>query len=589
MADTTLQALSDDIALLYQSQDDMKVILDDHDAHFQTVDDDIAALETPTIGVPPSLLSWFSLAHTITEVDTILDSDITAINSTLSGHTTAISDLVNDVSDEVTDRTNADNIIDSTVSDLQTQVTTNLGTLTQEISDRSALSASSSAQYILLNDRIDDVVTDLSDLTTNDGTAITTLESQVAVLSAGLQTANSQITLLRNIGVDPLAAQAANIAALSITANSASSSVTNEATLRSNADLALQTNLDSVNSSLSGFQTSLDAETNTRAAADSSINIQIGSLGATVASHTGLISAETAARVAADSTLTTNVATNTGNIATNTSNIATEIADRANADSVLNAAIIINSSSIGTNTTNIATHTTELTGLKSHFGVVKDGGGYVTGYRINDDTTAASNFNLRTLNNDLKLQNPGYVGKYFPAIAISSFQLPDSYDTQYGAGASNLFRGLDANDYTAAVNVYATGTVALNGSVFKAVDYNVGGDLNRLGQDLTTFLVKYSGYVNKYLSLWYRIKLAPGDTTQRWFPVSMANNLVPSPRTYELVSKQEVVQISVGTTGVIEFGLTTLNTLNASISDAANDVIYGGSVTIEALNLITIL
>jgi hypothetical protein len=94
--------------------------------------------------------------------------------------------------------------------------------------------------------------------------------------------------------------------------------------------------------------------------------------------------------------------------------------------------------------------------------------------------------------------------------------------------------------------------------------------------------------VNRYLSLWYRIKNAAGDTTQRWFPVALADNTMSGQRTYEQTSKDAVVQISATADKIIEFGLTVLNTLDATIGSAANDNIYGGSVSIQALNMVTI-
>ena len=120
------------------------------------------------------------------------------------------------------------------------------------------------------------------------------------------------------------------------------------------------------------------------------------------------------------------------------------------------------------------------------------------------------------------------------------------------------------------------------------MDNSVGGSLQRLGQTLTTFKVDFSGAVNRYLSLWYRIKNNPSDNTQRWLPVAMTDNVLPSSRDYEQIRGQQVVQINVTSGSVIEFGLTVVNVFDTTIGDPTKDNIYGGSVTVEAFNLTTI-
>jgi hypothetical protein len=403
-----------------------------------------------------------------------------------------------------------------------------------------------------------------------------------------LQTAQTQILLLQGIGVDPLGAQASQITTLTTTANSAITLATQEKIDRANADTVLQNSINALNASISGINSSLSNETSARVAADLGIKSDVTAIQTLVSGHAALIAAETAARTAADTTLTTNVATNTANIATNTGAISTEATARAAADTTLQTSINTNTSNITTNTAGIAANTTAITGLKGHFGIVKDGGGYVTGWRINDDSASAGNFKLSTLNNDTKLQNPGYVGKYFPSVPVLSFLLPVTYDTQWGIAANNDFQGTDLNNYTRSVNVYTPATVGLSGSHFLGTDYVTGGSTQRLGQVLTTFKVKIAGGVNRYLSLWYRVKATTGTTTGRWFPALLADNTIAGQGTYTRTSAEAVIQISVTAAQVIEFGVTVLNTLNATVNDATNVRIYGGNVTVEAYNLVTI-
>lgn len=591
MADVTLQTISDTLLITQQSVEDLRLAISGFDTRISDNTDDITTLQNPPAAVPPGLISWLALSHTFTEVDPILDTRIDNAEATIIGHTTSIGTLTTNLATETSDRATGDTDLQTNIDDLQTQVTTNLATLTQEISDRSTLSASVGTQIGTLTVQINAVAADLATETSTTNTSLTALTGQMATVNQALQTAQTQITLLQGIGVDPLGAQASQIATLTTIANDASTSVSAETTARIAADTSLQSSITGISSSVTGIQTNLDSEVATRTAADAAINVTLGSLGTTVAGNTGSIASETAARIAADSTLTGNVATNTTDIATNASNIANEITNRGNADTALQGQITTNTGNIATNTANIVSNTSAITGLKAHFGVVKDGGGYVTSYRINDDSLAAANFNLRNLNNDLRLQNPGFVGKYFAPVAVASFSPSVVYDTQYNVGPATLFHGTDAIDRSRNVNVYSTLSVGINGSVFKGVDYSTLGDTQRLGQVLTTFAVEFSGYVNSFLSVWYRIKTAPGDTTQRWFPVAMVDvgtMAIPGQRSYELASGSAVVQISVTSNLVVEFGLTALSTVDASMTNASFDNIYNGRVKVTALNMVTI-
>ena len=215
---------------------------------------------------------------------------------------------------------------------------------------------------------------------------------------------------------------------------------------------------------------------------------------------------------------------------------------------------------VDANSDQIATNVTDITQIKGQFSVVKDAGGYVTDWQALDQLSAPGDFHLKDLNNNARLTAPGYPTKYFPPVSVALFSPANAFDADYNGATANDFHGIDGNDYTRPVKVANTLTVALNGSVFLGVDASTGGNLNRLGQSLTTFKVDFSGYVNKNLSLWYRIKNASSDNTQRWFPAAWAGVSIPSPRTYEYTRGQAVVQITVPTDKVIEFGLTVLHT-----------------------------
>lgn len=588
MAYTTIAALSDALIATQRELNDVTVTLQSQDSRIAGNTTDISALQNPPAGVPSDLMAWFAASHTITEVDTLLDTTISDLDSRISDHDTDIATITSNLATETTNRTNADIALSASISDLQTQITNNLATLTQEITDRATLSASMATQYITLNTRIDGIQTDISNLATTTGTDSASANSQLSTINSSLQTIQTQIQQLQNIGVDPLGAQASQITALTIAVNDTTSGLANEVSARIAADLSLQNAINALNTSFVGVQTGLSDEISDRMSADSVMQSSINTLNATVSGHTGLISAETAARIAADSALNTTVSGHTTQISDNTTAIGNEVTNRTNADTALQSQITTNTGNITTNTNNISTNNADITAIKSRFGIVTDGGGYVTQYRRIDQVPLGADFKIRNLNNDARLQNPGYVGKYFAPVAMAAFSPAVSYSTAWGGGTTNDFHGTDGNDYTRNVLVYATASVGTNGSVFKGVDFSTGGDLQRLGQVLTTFRVDFSGGVNRYLSVWYRVKPTIGASTGRWFPVALADNTMSGQRTYEQTRGQAVVQISVTADQVIEFGLTSLNTLNANIADPTKDFIYGGSVSVTALNMVTI-
>lgn len=588
MADTlTLQQLSDLVFTTQGELDDLRVLISDHDTRITTNTNDITTLENPPAAVPPGLLSWFVAGHTITESDAILDTSISTINANVTQNTTDITDLQTSIANEITDRTTADSTLQSQIDTHTSDISTLNTNLTQEISDRGSLSSSVATQYDLVNTRIDNLAADLATLSTDSNTDSTSLYTSVSTINASLQTIQTQIQQLQNIGVDPLGAQASQITALTVIANDAAADVAQEILDRQSADASLQASILASSASLSNFSTDLTNETNARVSADNSINTQIGTINTTLSGHTASISSETSARIAADTALQTSVDTNTADITTNANNIAQEIIDRVAADTDLQTQVTTNTGQVATNTADIDTLNSQAAVLNAKFGVVKDGSGYVTSWQILDSSTAAGSFNLRNLNNDTRLQNPGYAGKYFPPVAAASFAPATIYDTQYGAGPLTDFQGTDTNNYSRNVNVYATASVGINGSVFMGVDYSTGGNLNRLGQVLTTFVVNFGGFTNSQLSLWYRIKATPTDTTQRWYPVAMATVSNPSAATYEHTSKRAVIQISVTANQVIEFGITNVSTLDASRS-TSNTMIYDASVSVEALNMVTV-
>jgi len=580
--DTTLETLTTMVAALQRQINDLSVELQGHENRISGHDTDIHTLQDPPIGVPPEFLSWLS-SHSIREVDTILDTDLTTLSTDVADNASDVSDLSSRLDQETTDRLSADTDLASTDTDLQSQIDTNLATLNQEITDRGTLSVTVADGLDTVNTRVDDLEANLALATESASTSSGSFSSQIGSINSALQTALTQIDQLIGNNVDPLAAQAAQITSLTTIANDAASDVAQEITDRKSADTVLQNSFNSLSSSIAGITDTLNDEKTAREAADLDIQSDVAALTAEIAGHQALIDAETAARIAADNTLTTGVADNSADIIDNANNISDEITNRENANTLLQGNIDTNTAAISANSSLLSTHDTKLTAVNSRFSVVKDGGGYVTGYRVIDESNAAASFNLKDLNNNVRLQNPGYVGKYFPPVSVSAFTAPIAYDT---LGGSNDFHGTDGNNYTRPYGVYATQTVATNGSCFKGVDYSTGGDLNRLGQVLTTFKVDFSGKVDRYLSLWYRIKNAPADVTQKWFPVALADN---TPDTgYTFVRGQAVMQISVASDKVIEFGLSAVNTLDAQLDDVLQGFIYGGSVSITALNMVTI-
>jgi hypothetical protein len=242
-----------------------------------------------------------------------------------------------------------------------------------------------------------------------------------------------------------------------------------------------------------------------------------------------------------------------------------------------------NTSGVQGNTADIITLENSMSAVQAGFGLTIDGFGYITGYRDLGNAQPISKFLVSNINHDIKFQNRFYEGKFFLPAANDTFNLPVTWDSNYGTAASTNFHGTDGNDYTRNVLVYG-------GSIFYGTAYGSGGMANRLAKDVSTFVIRFSGAVNRYLSLWYRIKTAPGDTTQRWYPVDVADNLIPNQRSYEQTSKATKVTITVPYGQVIEFGLTVLNTVDATIASLAAglDNIYGGSASITAINLTTI-
>ena len=582
-----LQTLTNMVAALQRQINDLSVQVT---GQSQTISDqggDIHDLQNPPTGVPPPLLGWLS-SHGIREVDTHLDTDLDTLTTSLSTHTSDITDLSNRIDAEETARIELDTNINDSQADLQTQVTTNTGDITQEITDRSALSVTVSEGLDAVNGRVDDTQSDLSALMVSNSTASSSLSDQIASLSSSLQVAQTQITLLQGIGVDPAGAQASQITSLTTIANDAATAVAQETTDRVNADTVLQASILTLNSSVSGFSTNLASEKSDRQAADTDLSASISVISSEVAGHGGLISSETAARIAADEALTTSTSNNEDDIVTVANNVDFEASQIEDADTALQTLVDTNTASVASNSATIAVHDTKLTAINSRFSVVKDNSGYVTGWRIIDESTAAGAFKLLTLNNDAKLLNTGYAGQYFPAVATSSFSVPDGFDTSWGGATSSDFQGGDTNSYTRQVKVYATQTAAYNGSCFFGTNNGIGGSAFRLGQVLTTFNVDFGGYANRYLSLWYRIKNSTGVLTDRWFPVAMADNVAPGASTYGYVRQQATIQISVPVDKVIEFGITVLNTFDTTIGDPLNDLIYGGSVSVEALNMATI-
>jgi hypothetical protein len=210
--------------------------------------------------------------------------------------------------------------------------------------------------------------------------------------------------------------------------------------------------------------------------------------------------------------------------------------------------------------------------------------GYITGYRDIGSVNPISTILLKTVNNDFKVQNPGFIGNYFPPYATITFGPSVSYSTQYGTAPSQTFV---ATLGTVSLNVlvYATGTVAATGSVLMGTNYTAGSSPYRLGQSSTTFLVSITGAVNKFLSLWYRVKATPTTATGNWNPVLTADATMGGGRTYERVTKYGLITVSVDPAQVIEFGLTTIDTNTGVIGDVTHDFIYGGSVSVTAVNI----
>lgn len=591
MADylTELQTLTDAVAALQRQINDLSVIIQSHSEELTEHEGDITGLQDPPSGVPLPLIEWLDTPHSIREVDTILDDDLTDHTDRLNTHQDEIDQVEDDLTQEIADRTNADTALSSTDVDLQSQIDANLISLNDEITGRGELATTVSEGLDAVNDRVDDVQNDLSVLQTSSSIASASLSDQIASTSDSLQTAQTQIALLQGIGVDPLGAQASQITTLTIIANDALTLTNQEKIDRGDADLVLQSSIDALSSSISGISSGLTDESNDRQAADADLAADIASIDALASGNDALISAETAARVAADDVLTDDVADNTTDIADNATAIGTEVTDRTNADVALQSDIDANTASIVTNTANIATHDTKIVTLNSRLGVVKDVGGYITDWWVNDGVTLPGAFKLKNLNNDVKLQNPGYVGKYFPAVSVASHIAPSPFDADWGGATTQDFTGGDLNNYTRNVKVSSPLSIGIGRPIFMGVDFSTLGNANRLGNIQATFKLSWGGYVNRYLSVWYRLKTADNDPAPRWIAIQTADNFIPSARTYEWVSMIKTVVLTVDSDKLIEFGITPLNGFDATIADAANDQIYSGYFTVEAYNLITIL
>jgi hypothetical protein len=590
MADQpTLNTISDELAELTNQLNAFINQIADIDQRTSGNSDDINDLQNPPDGIPTPILNWLAVPHSFREVDTQLNSDLTTLTSNVATATSDIAQLQSDLADEIVARTDGDSDLSSTIADLQTQINDTNTALTAETVARGAMGTTFSDASAAVDARVDTVIADLATevaARTNDSA---TFNSTISTLNSALSAAQQQINYLSGVGVDPEGALAAQILALTTVANDAADAAAANASAITANNADLNTSINDALAQVSDLNVQLTSEVNTRVTNDAAHDAAITALQASMSSFNTGLSGETSARAAADVTLQANIDAQDTLIAENTADITQEILDRGTADTALQGQITTNTGNITTNSSAITALQGQVTPAITKLSVIPDGFGYITGYKDIAATLADAAFRLRDLNNDVRLTAPGYPSHYFPAVSVISFALPVTYDTQYGVGASNNFHGTDNNHYVRSVNIYTAGAVVnTSGSHFYGVDYNTAGHACRVGQVLTTFKVKIHGGVNRYLSLWYRIKASPAITTGEWEPVLLADNTISGGGTYSRITKEAVVQISVNAAQVIEFGLTSLNTLDATIADASNDNIYGGFVTVEAYNLVTI-
>jgi chromosome segregation ATPase len=486
----------------------------------------------------------------------------------------------------VTARTDADTGLQSSVDDLQAQVTANLDVLNQEIAARGELSSSVAAGYDTINARIDGLAAELSNATSSGQNSVSTLNGQVSSLNSATQVHANQIQQLSGEGVDPEGALASQITALTIIANDALAATETEATTRANADTALESSVDAMGTQVASNTSNLSAESSIRAAADANFDVEIASINTSIAGHTTDIAAETAARVAADTALQTSVdSLNTGLVNTATA-LSQEITDRTNADTALQTQVTSNSAAVTSHEDEITDLQSDMASAQGKNALVTDVTGYITGYQNIGATIPVSKYLVRDMNNDVRFQNPLYPSKYFPAVSAIAFAAPLSFDADWGGATTNTFHSLDNIDHVRQIKVYSAGSlVANNGSTFIGVDYSTGGSVQRLGQQATTFLCRVTGAVSRFLSLWYRIKSAPTVTNGTWYPAVMADNYTPVMREYERASAEIVIQINVASNQVIEFGIAPLNIQDATMFSITGDSMYGVCASIEAFNL----
>lgn len=585
MADPTLSSLFAQITDIGDQLTSVQLDVADVTSRTTVNETDIAVLQNPPTGVPTQLLNWFAVPHSITEVDSGLSSRLTADETNITTNTNNIATNAAAITQEVTDRTTAVSGVITNVNDIQAEIDALTISLNNEINGRATSDSAKVVTLDNINSRIDDVSSQISNQVATSTTNENSLFNYVSVLNQSVQTAQVQIALLSGQGVDPLGSLASQIVALTVVANDAMSATTSETTLRVDGDLNLQNQVTSISSNISTNTTQIASEKTARISADAALQAEVDILNTLTSSQGAAITAETAARIAADNTLTANVANNTANIATNTTNIANEITRATAAEGVLTTSVTTNTTNIATNTGNITTLQTQMSSARSKYSVLIDGFGYITGYDDIGTSLPTSKFFVKDLNNNIRLQNPLYIGNFFPAVSVFALTSSPTVLTNYGTGASNTFHSLDAITHTVLIDPLLVSTA---GSTFLGANYPSGGNIQRLGQQVTNFLIDMSAGVNRYLSMWYRVKTSPGVTTGTWYPVLLADNTIAGARTYEIATARSLVSISVDPAQVLELCLVPLNTADATISDPVNSVIYGASVSIQAYNVVTI-
>ncbi len=269
------------------------------------------------------------LQNNINTVQNNLDAEIAnriAADSTLQ---TNINTVQSSVTTETTNRTNAD-------AALQVNINTVQSNLNAEATTRATADTNLQSSINTLQNTTASLQTNLSAEVTNRTNADTAMQTSISSLQSGLSTeisnrttADSNLQAEINTTQANLATETTNRTAadtaLQASISTTQTNLSTETTNRTNADAALQT-------SINNLQTDINTETTDRVASDTNLQNQINTINTTTSTIQTNLSTETTSRTSADTTLQTNIDT----IQTN---LTTETNDRIAGDASLQSSI----------------------------------------------------------------------------------------------------------------------------------------------------------------------------------------------------------------------------------------------------------